>query len=150
MRKIAMLTGAVAVAAGTMLATLAPAGAAPATGEENIVEVTADNYDSVINSSADKLVIFDFNATWCGPCQQMKPVIEKLAKEGADAGKWTLASVDVDKNGPIADKYGIQYIPTLIPVRNKAELADSRQIGFDTDGGEATLTKYIEDQLAKG
>jgi thioredoxin 1 len=146
MRKIAMLTGAVAVAATTMLGTMTPASAA--TGDDNVVEVTAANYDSVLNSSTGKLVIFDFNATWCGPCQAMKPVIEKLAKEGADAGKWTLASVDVDKNGPIADKYGIQYIPTLAPVRNKEELKDSRQIGYDGDAG--ALEKYIKDQLAKG
>ncbi|MFC0542509.1 thioredoxin family protein [Kutzneria chonburiensis] len=146
MRKIAMLTGAVAVSAATMLSTMVPASAA--TTDDNIVEVTAANYDSVLKSSADKLVIFDFNATWCGPCQAMKPVIEKLAKEGADAGKWTLASVDVDNNKAIADQYKIEYIPTLAPVRNSEELKDSRQIGYD--GDPAALEKYIKDQLAKG
>ncbi|RZS39110.1 thioredoxin [Herbihabitans rhizosphaerae] len=78
----------------------------------------------------------------------MKPVIEKLAKEGADAGKWILAEVDVDESPGIKDKHQVEYCPTLMPLRDKAEIPDSRRIGFDGDA--AALEQYIKDQIAKG
>lgn len=145
MRKFGILASALALAAGTFLGTSAASAAAL---EENIVEVTAANYESVLTTSNSKVVIFDFGAPWCGPCQKMKPHIQKLAREGADKGKWLLAEVNVDNNKEISKKYNIQYIPTLIPVRNKAEYPDSREIGF---GGDVpALERYIKEQIAKG
>jgi thioredoxin 1 len=57
-------------------------------------------------------VMVDFWAQWCGPCLATAPILEELAKEYA--GKIDFAKVDVDANGPLAAKYGIASIPTMI------------------------------------
>ncbi|RZS39242.1 putative thioredoxin [Herbihabitans rhizosphaerae] len=157
MRKAGILAGALAIAASTIFGASVTASAdeLPRPGfpaaskvlEENVIEVTDANYEEVLAKSNEKLVIFDFGATWCPPCQEMKPVIDKLAKEGADAGKWILATVDVDAT-TVDDKYNIEYIPTLIPVRKTVEHPDSRHVGYDGDA--AALEQYIKDQIAKG
>ncbi|MEU7528412.1 thioredoxin family protein [Saccharothrix sp. NPDC042600] len=136
---------AVAVAAATIMA-VAPAGAAPTTtANENVVKVTSANHAQVMEISKTKLVVLDFGATWCGPCRQMKPVIERLAAEYN--GRFLLGEVDVDTSRDLASKYRIQYLPTLVPVRNGAELTGSRHVGYR---GEAALRSWINAQLAKG
>ena len=57
-------------------------------------------------------VLVDFWAEWCGPCKQVGPVVEELAKEFA--GKARMVKLDVDKNPKIAAKYSIRSIPTLM------------------------------------
>jgi len=61
---------------------------------------------------ADKPVLVDFYAVWCGPCRLVAPVMEQLAEELA--GRAYVAKVDVDRLTPLAAKYGIQAIPTVI------------------------------------
>ena len=61
---------------------------------------------------ADELVLVDFTAAWCGPCQMMAPVIEELAKEYE--GKVKIGKLDVDASQATAQKYAVLSIPTLI------------------------------------
>lgn len=61
---------------------------------------------------ADKPVLVDFFATWCGPCRQMLPVVTELSEEMADSVK--IVKLDVDEAGATAEKYEIQSIPTMI------------------------------------
>jgi thioredoxin 1 len=56
--------------------------------------------------------LWDFWATWCGPCKEMKPTIEALEKEYA--GRIEIRSIDVDQNKDLAQKFGVQAIPTLV------------------------------------
>lgn len=56
--------------------------------------------------------LWDFWATWCPPCKALKPTIEALATEYA--GKIEIKSIDIDKNGELASKFGIQAVPTLV------------------------------------
>jgi thioredoxin 1 len=62
--------------------------------------------------SQDKPVLVDFYADWCGPCQMMAPVLKEVSSEFGD--KVSIIKVDVDKNQPIAQKFGVRSIPTMI------------------------------------
>merc|ERR1712188_355410 len=58
----------------------------------------------------DKLVVVDFTASWCGPCQRIAPVFAKLAEEMEDVA---FVKVDVDENEETAAACGIQAMPTF-------------------------------------
>ena len=62
-----------------------------------------------------KLVVIDFNATWCGPCKQFAPHFDAVAAE--NTGKAVFYSVDVDKHQELASKYGVQSIPMVVYIK---------------------------------
>lgn len=72
-------------------------------------EEAAVYYNMVKNG---KPGIIDFNATWCGPCRQMKPVFHQLARKYGD--KYNFISIDIDQYPELAEKYHIQSIPTFV------------------------------------
>ena len=74
----------------------------------------ADFQEKVLN--ADKPVLVDFFATWCGPCKMMAPVIDEIATE--KAGQAYVYKLDVDQAQQIAAQYGVMSIPTLILFEN--------------------------------
>ena len=74
-----------------------------------ILHVTEANFDSQV-LQADKPVLVDFWATWCGPCQMQAPILEELVKERDDV---IIAKVDVDQNPNLAQKYRVMSIPML-------------------------------------
>jgi thioredoxin 1 len=61
---------------------------------------------------AEQPVLVDFWAEWCQPCKMLSPIVEQVADE--QAGKLTVAKVDVDENGDSAQRFGVMSIPTLI------------------------------------
>ena len=77
---------------------------------QNTVEVTDQNFTDVI--SGDTPVLVDFWAEWCGPCKMMNGPLEELA--GENAGKLSVAKLDVDANQSIAMQYEVMSIPTMI------------------------------------
>ena len=79
-----------------------------------ILHVTEANFDSQV-LQADKPVLVDFWATWCGPCQMQAPILEELAKERDDVID---AKVDVDQNPNLAQKYRVMSIPMLAVFKN--------------------------------
>jgi thioredoxin 1 len=63
-----------------------------------------------------KLKVMDFNATWCGPCRTLAPIIKDLMDEYGDGEKSgvIVEKIDVDENRELAEKYSIRSIPTII------------------------------------
>ncbi len=80
----------------------------------------ADFHQQVIEASKTTPVVIDFWAEWCGPCRVLKPMLEKLAEEYQ--GKFILAKVDSDENAPIAGRYAVRGIPTVVAVVNGEEV----------------------------
>ena len=65
---------------------------------------------------ADKPVLVDFWAEWCGPCKMIGPALEEISEELGD--KVTIAKVNIDENPDAPGKYGVRGIPTMILFKN--------------------------------
>ena len=89
-----------------------------------LLHSSKNNFNNdVINSN--KLVLVDFFATWCGPCQMLAPVLEELAN--AD-DSFDVVKIDIDSDRDLAIQYDIEAVPTLIIFKNGKEL--DRTMGF--------------------
>ena len=73
--------------------------------------------NSVLEESANKLVIVDFWAPWCGPCKQLTPILEKIISSSPD--KIILAKINIDENQQIAAQLRIQSIPAVFAFKDK-------------------------------
>ena len=94
-----------------------------------IVALTSGTFDETVNSSSTPVVV-DFWAEWCGPCKMIAPILGEIATE--KAGQVTIAKLNVDEHGDIAQRYGIMSIPTLL-VFNNGEIV-KRLIGAKGKG----------------
>lgn len=82
---------------------------------EDVVVLTDANFETeVLKSNVPVLV--DFWAAWCGPCKQLAPVIDELAKEYK--GKVKVGKLDTEENNSIPATFGITAIPTIIVFKN--------------------------------
>jgi thioredoxin 1 len=77
----------------------------------NVTELNDSTFDEVVRS-ADRPVLVDFTAAWCGPCQAIAPVLEDLATEQAD--RLQVVKIDVDANPATTLRYEVMSMPTLI------------------------------------
>ena len=82
-----------------------------------VLKVTKDVFESQIKTS-DKVVMLDFYADWCGPCNMVAPLVAELAEENPD---YCIGKVNVDDENALAMKYGVMSIPTLIVFKDGQE-----------------------------
>lgn len=81
-----------------------------------------EEFDEIIKNN---LVLVDFYATWCGPCQMLSPILEELEKENKNL---TIVKIDVDKNETLARSHGVMSIPTIEIY--KEGILTNKQIGY--------------------
>ena len=88
-----------------------------------VVKLTEANFEQEV-MQADRPVLVDFYADWCGPCKMMGPVVEEIA--GEEAGV-KVCKINIDEEMGLAQRFGVMSIPTFIAFKN-GEVA-GKQIG---------------------
>ena len=94
-----------------------------------ILELNDENFTKEVKLSEKSVVLVDFYATWCGPCQMMHPILEEVAKE-EQLNHVKFCRVDVDKAPRMAARYGIISVPTLL-VFHQGQIVNM-QVGLQT------------------
>lgn len=99
--------------------------------------MTKEEFDK--KSESGKLILVDFFATWCGPCQMMTPVIEGMKEKYKKDDKVEVLTVDIDENPEIPAKFSVMSVPSFVYIKNGKVL--DTVIGATT---EDNLTKKLE------
>lgn len=79
-----------------------------------ILHITKENYEELV-LKAEKTVLLDFWATWCGPCRMVAPIVEQIAEEFDDI---LVGKIDVDSEMELATTFRIVSIPTLVVMKD--------------------------------
>jgi thioredoxin 1 len=101
--------------------------------------VTDANFETEV-LGADKPVLVDFWAEWCGPCKMIGPSLEELSEELGD--QVTITKLNIDENPDAPGKYGVRGIPTMILFKNGEPAAT--KVGAEPKG---RLKAWLEGEL---
>jgi thioredoxin 1 len=109
---------------------------------EGVAAVTDTDFDTEV-LGADRPVLVEFTADWCGPCRQLAPVLSAVARE--EAGRLKVLQIDADTNPETVIRYGVLSMPTLMvfdggePVKSMVGARPKRR-----------LLQELEDVLVRG
>ena len=106
---------------------------------KNIVHTSDATFDQDI-LKADKPVLLDFWAEWCGPCKMIAPVLDEIAEEYKE--KLTIAKINIDENPQTPPKFGIRGIPTLILFKNG--IVEAQKVGAVS---KSQLAAFLDSNL---
>ena len=96
--------------------------------KESVLTLNKENFEQeILNNKGVSLL--DFWATWCGPCQVLNPVLERLADDFA--GRVKIGKINIDENETLAASYGIRAIPALLFLKD-GEVVD-RVMGAESE-----------------
>lgn len=92
--------------------------------------VNLNNFEKEVLQN-EKVILVDFFATWCGPCQMLAPILEKMSNSRAE---FDIAKIDIDEARSLAEEYEIEVVPTMIifkkgqPVEKMSGVMDAEEI----------------------
>lgn len=101
--------------------------------------VTDDNFEANV-LQADKPVLVDFWAEWCGPCKMISPILDEAASDYGE--RLNIVKINVDDNTEIPQKYGVRGIPTLLLFKN-GNLEDTHVGALSKSQLSAFLDKHL-------
>ena len=107
---------------------------------QNTKTVTDQSFEADV-LGADRPVLVDFWAEWCGPCRMIAPALEEIAAE-LD-GKVTIAKINIDENPDTPGKYGVRGIPTMLLFKNGEAVA--QKVGA---APRSQIQQWLEGELA--
>lgn len=100
----------------------------------SVLKVTKAMFETELKTT-DKVVMLDFYADWCGPCNMVAPLVAELAEENPD---YCIGKVNVDDEPELARQFGVTTIPTLV-ILNKGEVVRQSVGALPMDKLEAFL-----------
>ena len=106
---------------------------------DRILILNDDNFDEEIKSIRGPILV-DFWASWCAPCKTIARWLDELASEFA--GRAHVAKIDIDENGDVVHRFGIQSVPTLV-VFHDGKIVDQMVGAAPKDRIRSLLAKHL-------
>jgi thioredoxin 1 len=104
-----------------------------------VLHISDDDFEKVVLKAQGPILV-DYWAEWCGPCKQLAPVLDEIAKDYQ--GKLTIVKLNIDENPKTPQRYGVRGIPTLMIFKNGE--VDATKVGALPKG---QLAQFIDSNL---